>query len=260
MEAQKQTDKEDFMSEFAFMEGDSEHSEYKAEIERRLQWEYPYRQMNALPVKITVSELKRRFDTRFDEESSSMYVPALIKKPMFLEESRNMSAAEKGTIMHFFMQHLDIAFSSRDQLQQQLSRMIEMELLTEEQAKTVDLTKILVLLESSLGKRMAAAKLHREVPFNLEMGCTEIYTDLDEQKYGHHKVMLQGVIDCYFEDSDGLVLLDYKTDFVKDSSDFIKQRYKVQIDCYTKALERITGKNVKERYIYLFHNGEILEV
>lgn len=260
LETQRQTDKEEFMSEFAFMENDALHTEYKDEIERRLQWEYPYRLMNALPVKITVSELKRRFDSDFDEQSSSMYVPALVKKPMFLEASRTMSAAEKGTIMHFVMQHLDLALNDRNQLEQQINSMVERELLTEEQAKTIYITKILQLLESPLGKRMAAAKIYREVPFNLEIACTEIYTDLDHQKYGHHKVMLQGVIDCYFEDKDGLVLIDYKTDFVKDSSDFIRQRYKVQIDYYTKALERITGKKVNERYIYLFHNGEILQM
>jgi ATP-dependent helicase/nuclease subunit A len=216
--------------------------------------------MTALPVKITVSELKRRFDTGFDEESSNMYVPALIKKPMFLEESRTMSAAERGTIMHFVMQHLNMAQSDRPRLDQQLSAMVERELLTEEQAKTIDMEKKLRLLESSLGKRMAAAKLYREIPFNLELACSEIYTDMDQQKYGHHKVMLQGVIDCYFEDDDGLVLLDYKTDFIKDGSESIKQRYKVQIEYYSKALERITGKKVREKYIYLFHNGELLEM
>lgn len=260
LEAQKQEDKAEFMNEFAFMEEGTEHSGYKDEIERRLQWEYPYRLMNALPVKITVSELKRRFDSGFDEQSSNMYVPALVKKPMFLEESKNMSAAEKGTIMHFVMQHLDMASGSREQLEQQLNSMVERELLTEEQAKTVNIEKIIQLMESSLGKRMAAAKIYREVPFNLEIGCTEIYTDLDYQKYGHHKVMLQGIIDCYFEDTDGLVLIDYKTDTVRDGSSVIRQRYGVQINYYTKALERITGKKVKERYIYLFHNGEILEM
>ncbi len=261
LEAQKQGEKQDFLSEFAFMEDKhSEKSEYRDEIARRLQWEYPYKLMNALPVKITVSEIKRRTDFGFDEQSSNIFVPTLVKKPMFLEESRYMSAAEKGTIMHFVMQNLDIAKSSKEQLEQQLNTMVKKELITQKQAITVDMSKIRKLLESSLGKRMAASSIHREVPFNIEVACTEIYTDLDKEKYGHHMVMLQGVIDCYFEDEDGLVLIDYKTDFVKDSSDFIKQRYIVQMDCYTKALERVTGKKVVERYIYLFYNGEILEM
>lgn len=260
LEVHKQEEKQDFLSEFAFMEEEDEQSAYKEEIARRLQWEYPYKLMNALPVKITVSELKRRFEFGFDEQSSNMFVPTLVKKPIFMEENVNMNAAEKGTIMHFVLQNLDITKSDTKQLKQQLSSMVLQELITEEQAKTVDIGKIHRLLESSLGRRMIASSPRREVPFNIEIACTEIYTDLDKEKYGHHMVMLQGVIDCYFEDKDGLVLVDYKTDFVKDNSDLIRERYKVQMDCYTKALERITGKKVKERYIYLLYNGEILEI
>jgi ATP-dependent helicase/nuclease subunit A len=72
--------------------------------------------------------------------------------------------------------------------------------------------------------------------------------------------MLQGIIDCYFEEMDGLILIDYKTDYVNNNTELIKERYKVQLDYYTKALENITGKKVIEKYIYLFYNGEILEM
>jgi ATP-dependent helicase/nuclease subunit A len=73
-------------------------------------------------------------------------------------------------------------------------------------------------------------------------------------------MLLQGVIDCWFETEDGLVLLDYKTDYVPEKrSDIIRDRYRLQIDYYTKALEKITGKKVAERYLYLFHSGELIE-
>jgi ATP-dependent helicase/nuclease subunit A len=258
-----QTEKEDFISEFSFMEGEQprEYSPHKDEIIRRLEWEYPYKLMNALPVKITVSELKRRFDSSLSEEGSNMYLPTLVQKPRFLEESKTMSAAERGTIMHFVMQHLDIKNAATiEDIQQQVERMQSNELLTEEQSKTIKAARLLKFTASSLGQRMAAAEINREVPFNMEISCTDIYKDLDAAVYGQHKVMLQGVIDCYFEEEDGLILVDYKTDYVKDNEDLIKERYRIQIDCYTKALESITGKKVVERYIYLFYNGEILEV
>jgi ATP-dependent helicase/nuclease subunit A len=217
--------------------------------------------MNALPVKITVSELKRRFESSLSEESSNMYLPPLIQKPRFLEESKTMSAAEKGTIMHFVMQHINIkASSTKEEIQDQLELMLQNEQLTAEQAKTIDTNKILKLINSPLGKRMLAVTIQREVPFNMEISCTDIYKDLDADKYRQHMIMLQGVIDCYFEDEKGLVLVDYKTDYVNNNEKLIKERYGVQIDCYTKALEKITGKKVVERYIYLFYNGEILEV
>ena len=259
----KQAAKEDFINEFSFMEGEQskQYSPHKDEIIRRLQWEYPYKLMNSLPVKITVSELKRRFDSNLSEESSNMYLPPLVQRPRFMEESKTMSAAEKGTIMHFVMQHLDIkAADTKEDIQRQLKVMLQNELLTEEQAKIIDDDKILKLINSTLGKRMRAASIHREVPFNMEISCTEIYKDLDACKYGKHMIMLQGVIDCYFEEDEGLILVDYKTDFVNKNIASIKERYKVQLDCYTKALENITGRRVVEKYIYLFYNGEILEM
>ncbi|MDF2531153.1 MAG: recombination helicase AddA [Clostridia bacterium] len=263
LSASLQTAKEDFINEFSFMEEElpKQYSPHKDEIIKRLQWEYPYKLMNALPVKITVSELKRRFDSNLGEESANMYLPPLVQKPRFLEESKTMSAAEKGTIMHFVMQHLDIkAADTKEEIHKQLELMLQMELITEEQKRSIDADKILKLIHSTLGKRMLAASIHREVPFNMEISCTEIYKDLDADKYGQHMVMLQGVIDCYFEEADGLILVDYKTDYVNNNIDLIQERYKVQIDCYTKALETITGKKVVERYIYLFYNGEILEM
>lgn len=263
LNASKQTTKEDFINEFSFMEEDEpkQYSPHKDEILRRLQWEYPYKLMNALPVKITVSELKRRFDSNLSEEASNMYLPPLVQKPKFMEESRAMSAAEKGTIMHFVMQHLNLMDADTlEKIQMQLEMMLQNELLTEEQVKTVDSDKILKLINSTLGKRMLNAEIHREVPFNLEISCTEIYKDLDADIYGKHMVMLQGVIDCYFQENDGLILVDYKTDYVNNNLDLIKERYRIQIDCYTKALEDITGKKVIERYIYLFNNAEILNM
>ena len=261
--ASLQAAKEAFINEFSFMEGEQpkDYSLHKDEIIRRLQWEYPYKLMNALPVKITVSELKRRYDSSLSEEGTNMYLPPLVQKPRFLEESKKMSAAEKGTIMHFVMQHLELKTAgSIEDIQQQLKQMLRNELLTEEQTKAIEVDKIRRFINSVLGQRMLAVNIHREVPFNMELSCTEIYKDLDADKYGQHMVMLQGVIDCYFEEDDGLILVDYKTDYVNNNEDLIKDRYKIQIDCYTKALENITGKKVIERYIYLFSNGEILRI
>jgi ATP-dependent helicase/nuclease subunit A len=100
----------------------------------------------------------------------------------------------------------------------------------------------------------------REVPFYIKLKSTEVYKDLPEDVYGSEPILLQGIIDCYFEVDDGIVLIDYKTDYTNPKSiNNIKERYRTQIEYYTKALERMTGKRVVEKYIYLFYNGEILE-
>ena len=238
----------------------SEPYEYFTEVERRLGWDYPYTKANTTPAKITVTELKRRFEAELaDVTRIPVQIPPLVKKPMFLEVEKGLSAAEKGTVLHFVMQHLDFGNSN---LQQQLDAMVKKDLLTEQQAETVRLGKIVRFLETDLGRRMMAAKrIYREVPFNLEIFCHELFLEMIEEEYKDETLLLQGIIDCYFEEPDGLVLLDYKTDYVPQGG--IAQiigKYRVQLDYYTRALENLTRQRVKERYLYLFSVEQLVEM
>jgi ATP-dependent helicase/nuclease subunit A len=237
-------------------------SQYGEDVHRRLSWQYPYHICGRLPSKISVTELKRHFNAEFsDEYTVSIFIPPLVKRPMFLEESKGLTAAEKGTIMHFVMQHLDLnKVSTLREIEFQVVEMMLRELLTEQQANAVNLHRIKKFFDSPLGKRMLQSdRVSREIPFNIELKSTELYKDLDENTYGGETILLQGIIDCYFEEQGELVLLDYKTDYIPDgNTGIIKEKYRVQIDYYAKALESITGKRVKEKYIYLFGNGEII--
>ncbi len=107
---------------------------------------------------------------------------------------------------------------------------------------------------------MASESVNREVPFNMEIYCQELYKDMGDEAYQCETLLLQEVIDCYLEEPDGIVLLDYKTDYVPAGRvEMIRERYRLQISYYARALEMLTGKKVKEKNIYLFWNGEVLE-
>ena len=68
-------------------------------------------------------------------------------------------------------------------------------------------------------------------------------------------IMVQGVIDCFFEEAGEVVLIDYKTN---RNTDGIEDLYRTQTELYKKAIEESTGKRVKEVYLYLFsRNREI---
>jgi len=197
------------------------------EIDRRLGWEYKYIDAAFIPAKLSVTELKRRFNAQSLEESASMpyFTAKLIKKPMFLEEKKGLSAAEKGTIMHFIMQHLDLAeikintenneADFRKIIDNQVKRMTAIDLLTEKQVESIDLGMIERFFKSELGKRMLTAKsVNREIPFNIAIPFRELYP-IENKKYMEEEtVLLQGVIDCFFEEDDGVVLIDFKTDYV----------------------------------------------
>ncbi len=235
-------------------------TEFSEEISKRLDWNYAYAKASRIPAKISVTELKRRFNAEFSEEVGQYpdYLPALVKKPMFMEEKKGLSAAEAGTVLHFVMQHLDFG---RSDVERQIEEMVEKDLLTVQQAKSVNVDSITEFLKSPLGKRIAASgRVNREVPFNIEIPCSELYDDLKDDVCRGETLLLQGIIDCYFEEPDGIVLVDYKTDYVPEGKlEVIRERYGVQILYYARALEMLTGKRVKEKYIYLFRNGQILE-
>ena len=77
--------------------------------------------------------------------------------------------------------------------------------------------------------------------------------ELNKDVYIDEKIRLQGIMDCFFEEEDGIVLLDYKTDYVEEGKvDEIIERYRAQLKYYKDALEKITEKRVKESYLYLF--------
>lgn len=266
-----------------------DNEDIRKEIDRRLSWEYPYSKASDIPAKVTVTELKRRFDAlEAEDDTAAQYDRTpVIKKPVFLEEKKGLSAAEKGTILHFIMQHLDLegiksCFTERlpekrsekaqrlperaenlfDEISGQVDAMIARDLLTRQQADSADFEKISRFFVSELGERMLASQeINREVPFNIEIPCGEIYRGADGKLSKDDTVLLQGVIDCFFEEDGGIVLIDYKTDYVvPGGEESVKERYRLQISYYSRALELLAGKKVREKYIYLFRNGEILRL
>jgi len=239
---------------------------FKKEIKRRLEWKYPFEKVVKIPAKITVTELKRYFNAMFTGEeytAEPYYTPHVVKKPSFLEDSQGMSAVEKGSILHFVMQHLCLDnVSNAAELNTQLDKMVQDELITDIQKESVDVNGIIQLFHTEPGRRMLKSSgTLRETPFCVEIESRDVFQDLTEDKYKDATFLLQGMIDCYFEENGELVLIDYKTDRIpEDGIEVIKKRYAVQIEYYAKALERLIGKKVKERYIYLFDNNEIVNM
>ena len=136
--------------------------------------------------------------------------------------------------------------------------MIEKTIFTETEIQAVDLGRITGFFESDLGRRAAAAfatgRLERERPFALQM-------ELDGEP-----IITQGIIDCYFEEEDGFVLMDYKTNWIDISRPFeeeaarLRDSYAKQMEIYRTVLAEATGKPVKEACLYLFGAGAVVKV
>ncbi|MDU7956513.1 MAG: helicase-exonuclease AddAB subunit AddA [Clostridium perfringens] len=248
------------------------------EIRDRLGFKYKYIESCNTPSNISVTELKRAHQEEefmqesyniIDNESNEENKKEKIKrKPRFMEEKQEeFSAAKKGTITHFVMQHIDLdKVTYIDEIREEVLKMVKKELLTEEEGKVVNVFKIQKFFKSDLGQRMLSSyksgkKVYRELPFITEIPSSIIEKNLDPKIYGEEKVRLQGIIDAFFEEEDGYVLLDYKTDYVKEGEeeDFIN-KYKIQINLYKDTLNKILGEEVKEAYLYSFYLEKELKI
>jgi ATP-dependent helicase/nuclease subunit A len=252
---------DDIIKEIESVNLTSDKSKYNEEINRRLNWEYKYMKSSNIPAKFSVSELKRKFNLIDINESREMISSVVLKKPLFIQKNRTLSGAERGTLMHLVMQHLDLnKVSSHEEIEEQVKSLINREFITENEGKEVQIYKILKFFKTGLGQRLKNAKsIYREIPFFIEISSTELYKDLPKELYEDEKVLVQGIIDCYFEEDDKLVLLDYKTDFVEDINK-IKEKYSLQICYYKRALEKMSGKSIKNTYLYSFFKDEIVEI
>ena len=126
-------------------------------------------------------------------------------------------------------------------------------------AESIRADDILHFLNCESGQRMMEAakrgRLFREQPFVISMDASAFYPD----DCSGEKILVQGIIDVYFEEEDGLVVLDYKTDRVRHAAE-LKEKYHAQLDYYADALRRLTGKPVKEKIIYSFTLREEIKV
>ncbi|MDU1314306.1 MAG: helicase-exonuclease AddAB subunit AddA [Clostridium septicum] len=240
----------------------SKKSTVDKEIEKRLGYEYKYMYAGTLPSNISVSDLKRAAYEDVDDEVRTVKIfgEKEIIKPRFLQEKKGLSASERGTIVHFIMQKIDLnSVSSIGEIKDQIEEMKNKKLITKEEADVVKYKKIQLFFESNLGERLlkaynTGAMIKREFPFFTEVSSLNIDKSLPKEIYENEMIRLQGIIDCFFEEDGEIVLLDYKTDFVeKDNEEAIKEKYKVQIQYYKDAVEKVTGKKVKESYLYLFY-------
>lgn len=167
-----------------------------------------------------------------------------------------LDAAERGTAYHGVMEH--IAFTPEGKSPEEIRGFIDglaaSNILTAAEAKVVDERKIAAFFKSDTGKRVLASReVHKEASFTMR------------HEYGGRPVLVQGTIDCYFEEDGGWVLVDYKTNRMDktrlaEEEQRLRDEYLPQLDLYRKALEGSTGKPVKKAVLYLFEEDKEISI
>ena len=235
--------------------------EVREEIEKRFSFVYPYKYLEDIPVKVSVSDLKKRswHDESELEENISVSAEEQVEEqeapvPAFMaEKQEEYKGAARGTAYHRLMECLDYAeVESEEQLEVQLKRLLESQKMTEQEAECIRIRDIKKFVDSELGQRMKKAvvkkQLYREQPFVIRRSAS-----LLDDSWKDETILVQGIIDAYFTEDGEIVLVDYKTDRVrKGQEQKLVDLYHVQLEDYAQALERMTGMKVKEKIIYSF--------
>ncbi|MFD5021210.1 helicase-exonuclease AddAB subunit AddA [Paenibacillus sp. NPDC058367] len=267
------------------------------EIARRLEWPYPFAAASGIPAKTSVTELKSLLSmqdqpsydlleeggypvtsTENNKRTDVAGADSLhLRRPKFMEK-RSLTPAERGTAYHTVMQHIPLEGSVDPKVvEETLARLQRLAILTAEQVEAVSPDQIETFYTNELGRRLidSSWKL-REMPFSYMLPAGEAYGGLDymnkavtELSHGNNNegfsegVLIQGVIDCLFREEDRIILLDYKTDSVLEHQGglvALKEKYRFQLELYSKALHDILGEPISEIWLYFFDGGHAVKL
>ena len=222
----------------------------RMKLDEQFSYVYPYANNPKTKQKISVSELKKKVYLEEDEVEEETVIPLI---PKFLQEQTGVTGAARGTAYHKVLEILDFTKDYDEKtLNVELQKMLDVGYLSKESLACVKGEDILGFLNSSIGKRVQKAA--RENLYRAEQPFV-----LGETMDDGELTLVQGIIDVYYEEEGELVVLDYKTDYILEDSEFI-EKYKIQLDYYAKALESVTQKRVKQKVIYSFHKRKEIEV
>ena len=267
MEIRRQASRQVSREELLNLDTDTVYDpEAARQLADALNYRYPYGGDTGLYAMLSVSELKKQGQVGQDEEEIGrgrllgIGGEARILGDVWTDgvgevgpERAGSASAARGTAYHRALECLDFGkLHSREDVRAALKSLLETGYLEQEAYDALDEMVIFTMLNSPLGQRMAEAqrggRLHREQQFIIGIPAREMGRG-DSQEL----VLVQGVIDAYMEEEDGLVLIDYKTDRVpggRAGRERLAERYRQQVAYYQRALEQLTGKKVRENIIY----------
>ena len=229
-------------------------------LHERFVWQYGHVNAANVPSKITATQLKGR---ALDQEAAQDTQPPREEKaiplyrPDFAAEKLGLTPAQRGTALHLVMQYLDFSRGgSEEEIAAEIRRLVDGEFITELEGEAADPKPLAAFFRSELGMQMARAQLHREFKFSVLVDAQDYYPGISGEK-----LLLQGVVDCWFETKDGITVVDFKSDRVSEQTVMGRVAdYAPQLETYARALSAMTGKPVTRRVLWFFALGRPVEV
>lgn len=249
-------------------------------LQDRFNFKYEYDHISDLPAKLSVSALSPKVLDLADEnaaspESLSNDFEKQFGKSFVSDDSfggiREISAAEKGTATHAFLQFCDFENVLENGIDEEIARLKEMHFIPTHYAEIINRDQLKAFFESKLFARIQKAKrLWREQRFNIFLPASDFTQSEEKSKLlENEKIAVQGVIDIFFEDADGkIVLCDYKTDTLTKSqlsspelaAKKLSEAHSEQLSYYAKAIEEMLEKAPDDVLIYSLPLGDDVEI
>ncbi|MCI2105732.1 MAG: helicase-exonuclease AddAB subunit AddA [Intestinimonas sp.] len=220
---------------------------------KQLSWRYPHQADVEIPSKLTATQLKgRTLDDEAAEQAPPPDRPFVLNRPRFAAEKMGLTAAQRGTALHLVMQYIDFSKTgSTAEVAEEIARLTRREILTPQQGEAADPARIAAFFCSDLGREMmASGTLEREFKFSILVPAQDYYPQAGEEE----QVLLQGVVDCWFETESGITVVDFKTDRVSRNTMAARAaEYAPQMAVYSRALAEVVGRPVTRRVLWFFH-------
>lgn len=215
-------------------------------INDRFDFVYPYKEFINLPLKISASMMNQSGDWEQYTANS---------KPSFVSE-KNFTPAQKGTALHKFMCFANFKRATLNGVKSEINYLLSEEFLTVKESESLNVTQIQKFINSPLAKRiLQSKKVLREQRFSVKIPPELLNKHAISEKISDTFVVMQGALDCAFQENGKYVIVDYKTDKTENIKD-LYEKYSTQLNLYKYALEKISGINVKELIIYSFYLNE----
>ena len=215
---------------------------------------YPHALATQTPSKLTATQLKgREKDMEAAENAPDSVIYRSWRRPAFVA-SDTQDSVVYGNLMHCVMQYIQFdACHSLESISGELDRLVAADCISPDERQQLDPVVFFQFFSGSMGQRLCGAKqVLREFKFSVLADAPNMQDE---------KILLQGVVDCAIEEEDGLVLVDFKTDRIREAELESKiAAYTPQVETYATALEKIFQKPVKEKYLYFFDVHQLCAV
>jgi len=242
--------------------GGAEQAEAEALSERlsAMAWKYPNSAPCNVPSKLTATQLKGRvLDSEIAEETPVREEAGKpIGRPDFIAQERGLTPAQRGTALHLLMEKLPLDGDlSEEGIRTYLEQLVTQEYLTWQQARSIPVEQVAKFYISELGQKLLRAKTcHREFKFSLLVDAGEYFHEAAGEE-----LLLQGVVDLWFEDEDGITVVDFKSDRVLPGQEGPKaEEYRAQLTAYSRALQTILGTERVKTVLWFFKTAAAVEL